>query len=242
MFPPRRVVAPELMQQLLAKQNELKEQVVISPLDDSKIEFIAGCDTAITDTQVFSVIVVFKYAELDTVEISTSYSQIPLPYIPGFLAFREVPNIVLAYEKLKQKPDIIMVDGHGIAHPRQMGIASHLGVTLNAPTIGVAKSKLVGEFEPLELEQGSTSPLIYKDEEIAVVLRSRAGVNPIFVSPGHLCDMPSAMKLVLNTLHGHKLPEPTFIADKLSKSMKESLGVDSSDTSTPAVGDEQNGA
>lgn len=211
------------MQNLLQQQKDLAAQVKVVPFDIKKVKTIAGCDCALTEDQIFSVFVVFSYPELEIIEVETSYDRIPIPYIPGFLAFREVPNLVTTYEKLKTKPDIIMVDGHGIAHPRRLGVASHLGVALNKPTIGIAKSRLVGDFDPPGEEVGNTTPLIYKDEQIGVILRSKLKVKPIFISPGHLCDQQAAVDLTLATLRGHRLPEPTFTADKLSKSLKEDL-------------------
>lgn len=216
-------VSYEIMQDLMQRQRDLAAQVKILPFDVSSVKTIAGCDCALTEDQIFSVFVVFSYPQLEIIEVETSYDRIPLPYIPGFLAFREVPNLVTTYEKLDTKPDIIMVDGHGIAHPRRLGVASHLGVVLNKPTIGVAKSRLVGEFDPPGDEVGNTSPLISKGEQIGVLLRSKINVKPIFISPGHLCDQQTAVDLVVNTLRGHRLPEPTFTADKLSKSLKEDL-------------------
>lgn len=216
-------VSYEVMQDLMQKQSDLAAQVKITPFDTASVNLIAGCDCALTEDQIFSVFVVFSYPKLEIMEVETSYDRILIPYIPGFLAFREVPNLVTTYEKLKNKPDIIMVDGHGIAHPRRLGVASHLGVVLNKPTIGVAKSRLVGDFEMPGNDVGDTTPLIHNGQEIAVIYRSKLNVKPIFISPGHLCDQQSAVDLVASTLRGHRLPEPTFTADKLSKSLKEDL-------------------
>lgn len=146
--------------------------------------------------------------------------KVTLPYIPGYLAFREVPNICKAYEKLSQKPDILMVDGHGIMHPRRLGIASHLGVLLGVPTCGVAKKKLVGKYEEPDNAKGDTQFVYDKDEVIGAVMRSKQNVKPIFVSAGHMCVLRDAVELTLETLRSHKLPEPTRIADKYSKELK----------------------
>jgi deoxyribonuclease V len=139
------------------------------------------------------------------------------PYIPGFLGFREIPFLLDALEKLSQRPDLILVDGHGISHPRGCGIATHLGVVLDRPTIGVAKSVLVGRVEgELGMEAGSTAPLVWKNRQIATVLRSRRGVQPLLISTGHRVSQETAVRLVTDWLAGYRLPEPTRLADRLA--------------------------
>ena len=139
------------------------------------------------------------------------------PYIPGFLGFREIPFVLEAVGRLPQRPDLILVDGHGISHPRGCGIASHLGVVLDLPTIGVAKSILVGRVEgELGVEAGSTAPLVWKGRQIATVLRSKHGVQPLFVSTGHRVSQETAVRQVMAWLAGYRLPEPTRLADRLA--------------------------
>lgn len=139
------------------------------------------------------------------------------PYIPGLLSFREAPVILQALEKLGRPPDILFIDGHGIAHPRRLGIASHIGVLTGLPAIGVAKSVLCGNYEEPGPAKGSATPLIHKGEKIGTVLRSRDNVKPIFISPGHRIVHESAVALVLRCLTRYRLPEPVRLADKLSK-------------------------
>ncbi|SHK08310.1 Endonuclease V [Roseomonas rosea] len=139
------------------------------------------------------------------------------PYIPGFLGFREVPFVLEALAKLPQRPELILVDGHGVSHPRGCGIATHLGVVLDLPSIGVAKSVLVGRVEgELGLEAGSTAPLVWKGRRIATALRSKRGVQPLFISTGHRVSQDRAVRLVTEWLAGYRLPEPTRLADKLA--------------------------
>jgi len=208
-----------LIQELRQQQEVLRAQLDLSRSPE-EIKTIAGCDSAIIGEDIFSVFVIFSYPDLLELEVQVHQSATPFPYIPGFLAFREVPNLLLAYQKLSHLPDLIMVDGHGIMHPRRMGIAAHLGVTLNIPTIGVAKKRLFGKYAAVGEEKGAYSYMYDKDEVLGIVLRSKEKVNPIFVSAGHLCTLETAHQVVLTTLHGYKLPEPTRIADKYSKELK----------------------
>jgi len=201
---------------LKQKQIELSKKVIIKPLD-IEIKYIAGCDSAFRGDLINSVFVVLDFKTLSIVEIKNITSNVNFPYIPGFLAFREVPNLINTYETLKVKPDLIMVDGHGISHPRGLGIASHLGVILNKPTIGVAKSILVGKYkEPCKIK-GCKEIVYFNNKAVAYALRSKNNSDVIFVSPGHLIDLDSALSIVLKTLKNYKLPEPTRIADYYSR-------------------------
>ena len=208
-----------LLPKLTAEQNQLRSQLKLQPLPQPP-QFIAGCDSAFIGDHILSVFVVFSFPELEEIEVQHHLSPVTLPYIPGFLAFREIPNLLHAFAKLKQQPDVIMVDGHGIMHPRRMGIATHLGIKLNLPTIGVAKKKLVGKFTEPGLVKGSESPVVHQNEVVGLALRSKENVKPIFVSPGHLCDLETAINIANQTLRHHKLPEPTRIADLYSKKFK----------------------
>jgi len=134
------------------------------------------------------------------------------PYIPGLLSFREIPVLSHAIEQLQRTPDAFLVDGHGIAHPRRLGIAAHLGLLVDVPTVGVAKSVLVGTFAEPALAAGSRSPMMHKGEQIGVALRLRDNVKPVLVSPGNRIDMASAVELVLACARGYKLPQPTRLA------------------------------
>ena len=141
-----------------------------------------------------------------------------MAYVPGLLSFREVPAALAAFERLSVRPELVMVDGQGIAHPRRLGVASHLGLWLDLPTIGVAKSRLCGRHGEPGAERGDWTPLIdgADDEVIGAVLRSRAGVKPIFVSPGHRVSLTTALHWVTACLGRTKLPEPTRLADRLA--------------------------
>jgi deoxyribonuclease V len=135
------------------------------------------------------------------------------PYVPGLLSFRELPAVLEAFSRLEEPPDVVLCDGQGIAHPRRLGIASHLGLWLGRPTVGCAKSLLCGSYEEPGPDRGDQSPLIHRDEVIGSVLRTRSKVKPLFVSPGHLCDLPSAVDLVMETTSGRlRLPTPARLA------------------------------
>lgn len=215
---------PVLIRDLTRQQDELRTHVQLQPLP-AEPTLIAGCDSSFpTPETVLSVFVVLRFPSLEIVEKVYHTSPVTLPYIPGLLAFREAPNLLLAYEKLQNQPEVIMVDGHGIAHPRRMGIAAHLGVLLNRPTFGVAKQKLTGVYQEPALQKGSRTPLTDKNGELlGEVIRSKDKVNPLFVSPGHLCDQATATRLTLACLRGYKLPEPTRLADHWAEEFKKEL-------------------
>ncbi|MEO0145145.1 MAG: deoxyribonuclease V [candidate division WOR-3 bacterium] len=204
------------LEALKQKQIELRRKVIIKPLD-IEIKYVAGCDSAFRGDLINSVFVVLEFKTLKIVEIKNLTSAVEFPYIPGFLAFREAPNLLKVYENLKIKPDVIMVDGHGISHPRGLGIASHLGVLLNKPTIGVAKSLLVGKYKELGYKKGSKEYVYYNNQVVAYAFRSKDNTEPIFISPGHLIDLESALSIVIKTLKGYRLPEPTRLADYYSR-------------------------
>jgi deoxyribonuclease V len=161
-------------------------------------------------------VAVLSFPDLQVIETNLAYRPTSFPYIPGFLSFREIPAVLDALEKIKTTPDIILCDGQGIAHPRRLGIASHLGVLLNIQTIGVAKSLLIGKHEELADARGSWQPLIHKGETIGAVLRTRVGVKPVYVSSGHKISLPTAIDYVLRCTPKYRLPETTRIADKLA--------------------------
>jgi deoxyribonuclease V len=204
---------PEIVRQLTAQQNEMQQRVVLQK-PDFDLRLIAGCDSSfIGEDTILSVFVLLSYPDLEVLEKVWHHGPVELPYIPGFLAFREAPNLLEAYKKLQQKPDLIMVDGHGISHPRRLGIATHLGIHLDKPTMGVAKKVLVGKYKEPDSAKGSVAPLLYKEEVIANVLRTKDNVKPVFVSPGHLMDLKSATDIAMACATKYKLPEPTRLAD-----------------------------
>ncbi|MDQ2753160.1 MAG: endonuclease V, partial [Bacteroidota bacterium] len=134
------------------------------------------------------------------------------PYIPGLLAFREVPALSKAWENLTRKPDVLVLDGHGIAHPRRMGIATHFGIALQTPTMGCAKSLLTGKYVEPGMEAGSVSDLFHKDELIGKVLRTKKNVKPVFISPGNLITMDESLELIKQCVGKYRIPEPTRLA------------------------------
>lgn len=168
----------------------------------------------------FACAVLMRYPELSIVDTAFEKEINPFPYIPGYLAFRELPSLHSAILKLQYAPDVIMVDGHGISHPRRAGIASHLGVLLEIPTIGVAKSKLCGEHADLSGNKGSHARLVHEGDVVGFALRTRSNVKPIFVSVGHALCIEICMDLVLSTCKGYRLPEPQRIAHRLAGELR----------------------
>lgn len=204
---------PKVLQALTEQQRQMQQRIILQK-PDFELKLIAGCDSSfIGEDTILSAFVLLSYPGLEVLEKVWHHGPVELPYIPGFLAFREAPNLLKAYEKLQQKPDLIMVDGHGISHPRRLGIATHLGLHLSKPTMGVAKKVLVGKYTEPGTAKGSVAPLIYKEEVIANVLRTKDNVKPVFISPGHLMDLESATEIALACATKYKLPEPTRLAD-----------------------------
>jgi len=175
---------------------------------------VAGIDIAVGGGEARAAVVVHALPSLEETERSIAVRPLDWPYIPGLLAFREVPAIVAAFEGLRSRPDLALVDGHGRAHPRRYGVACMLGVELDLPTIGVGKSRLVGEHREPAHRRGSRVQLRHADEVIGVVLRTRDGVRPVFVSVGHRIDLDNAVRLVLRCAPRFRLPEPIRAADR----------------------------
>ncbi|MBN1150379.1 endonuclease V [candidate division WOR-3 bacterium] len=199
-------------------QERLVSRVKIKPLK-SGIRYVAGLDCAVTKDKIVGEAVLMSYPELQMEEEKFSFRELSFPYVPGFLSFREMPALISAYLKLSRKPDMIIVDGQGILHPRGMGLASHLGVILNKPSIGCAKSLLCGEYEEPSFRRGSKSPVFLNEKIMGYALRTRDGVKPVIVSPGHLITPLQAQKLVLE-MSFFRLPEPVRLADKYSRENK----------------------
>ncbi len=209
---------PSTIQEAIAIQEGLQTQVITTDQLPETVKYVAGVDMGFLEDGTVSraAVAVLSFPDLQVVETNLAYRPTNFPYIPGFLSFREIPPVLEALEKIKITPDIILCDGQGIAHPRRFGIASHLGVILDIPTIGVAKSLLIGKHEQLPLPKGSWQPLIDQGQEIGAVLRSRTGVKPLYISSGHKISLPTAIDYVLRCTIKYRLPETTRIADKLA--------------------------
>ncbi|HVB73665.1 MAG TPA: deoxyribonuclease V [Ktedonobacteraceae bacterium] len=202
----------------VALQKELAKRII---RDDQpgEVHTIAGVDMAINELNGMAraAVVLLTFPGLEILEKHVYEEPLRMAYVPGLLSFREIPCILGAFAQLKQQPDLVMVDGQGIAHPRRLGIASHLGLWLDLPTIGCAKSILTGNHAELSEEAGAWVPLKYRGEIIGAAVRTRARVKPMIISPGHRISLESSIHYVLACAKGYRLPEPTRLADKLSK-------------------------
>lgn len=177
-----------------------------------RIKYVAGVDCALRNNHAVAVVPVLRFDTLELVDLAVAAKPLVFPYVPGLLSFRECPAILAAMRRLKVQPDLVMVDGQGIAHPRRIGIAAHLGVLLDKPTIGVAKSRLIGTHDEPYQKSGYYTDLCDKGELIGGVLRTRDNCNPLYISVGHKIDLPTAIDLVLECCRGFRLPEPTRLA------------------------------
>jgi deoxyribonuclease V len=200
-------VTPEEAQ---AIQVSLAKKVSLQPeLELEDIKLVAGVDMSATGVA-RAAVVLLTYPDLEVVEVSRAEKPLDFPYVPGLLSFREGPAIMAAFEKLTRMPDLVFFDGQGIAHPRKFGIASHIGVLLDLPTIGVAKSPLAVKGPEPPLEPGTWT--LWKNrrgETLAAAVRTKLRSNPLYISPGHRMDLPTSIQLVLDALRGYRLPEPT---------------------------------
>lgn len=212
---------PKTYQEALAVQEELRHRVRLAPLPHPPC-LVAGAD-AITDRadrKIFGAVAVYSYPELELVEEAGVEGECPFPYRTGLLSFREIPILAAAFKRLRNRPEVILVDGQGIAHPRGLGLASHLGLVLDLPTIGVAKSRLVGEGEEPESAAGSSSPLIYQGKEVGLILRTQKGLRPLFLSPGHLITLEESRAITLGCVTKYRIPRPLRQADQLTRRLK----------------------
>lgn len=203
------------------KQEQLARAAEVVREDDFEVmppRYIGGADVGFEQGGEITraALVILEYPSLQLVEHRVARIATTMPYIPGYLSFREYPALMAAWQQLEQRPDLLMVDGQGIAHPRRLGVASHFGLLVDVPTLGVAKSRLCGTFEPLGDEPGASQPLMDKGEQIGFVLRSKIRCNPLFISPGHRISPATALSLVESCLKGYRLPEPTRWADAVA--------------------------
>ena len=208
-------------EEAIALQRKLAASVIRTDQLKGEVQLVAGVDMAINEEtdMARAAVVLLTYPAMEIIERHVYEEPVRMPYIPGLLSFREVPCILGAFARLNQQPDLVMVDGQGIAHPRYLGIASHLGLWLDLPTIGCAKSILRGHYDEkgLSEEAGAWKPLIFNGETVGAALRTRAHVKPMIISLGHRISLPTSIHHVLACSKGYRLPEPTRQADKLSK-------------------------
>jgi len=202
-------------------QQNLRSRVLLDP-PGGRPSLVAGADVAFDKGRGVAVagFVAFSWPDLEVVDVAAAAAPLAFPYVPGLLSFREIPALAAAYRRLAGRPEVIFCDGQGIAHPRRCGLASHLGVVLDTPTVGCAKSVLVGEFAEPAAERGARSDLIDDGEVVGAALRTRDGVKPVYVSPGHMMDLETAVALVLEAGRGYRLPEPTRAAHNLVTRVK----------------------
>ncbi len=202
-------------------QRELAERISLRPFP-RKYRYVAGADVAYSkkDNALFAAVVVQEYPSGQEVFSRTERGAATFPYIPGLLSFREIPLLLCIFEELPLAPDVVILDGQGMAHPRGFGLACHVGLFLDIPSIGCAKSRLVGEHDQPKATRGASCPLVYHGKTVGAVVRTKDNVRPVFVSPGHKVDMDSAVRVVVETCRGYRLPEPTRVAHLLSQTAK----------------------
>jgi deoxyribonuclease V len=188
----------------------------------ASFDLVAGCDLAYHPTEpvLFAAVVVARASDRVVIETRTVTREVTFPYVPGLLSFREVPALLTAFGQLRHRPDVVMLDGQGIAHPRRFGLACHLGLWLGVPCLGCAKSWLVGEHGEPGPGAGDSTPLAIGGEPVGAVVRSAAGAKPVFVSPGHLIDIDSAVAVVRGTLSGYRHPVPTREAHMAANALR----------------------
>lgn len=201
--------------ELVSIQERLKRRLVLEALP-CEPETVGGADLSYRGDLAYSTVTVLRYSDMELVEERTVKSRVSFPYVPGFLSFREAGPVIRTFKTLKKRPDVLLIDGQGIAHPRGIGLASHVGVLLDRPTIGVAKSPLVGEYLAPE-RPGAASPIEYGGQVVGYAYISKKGTRPLIISPGHRVSLESSLAVVKGCIRGHKLPEPLRLAHLLSK-------------------------
>ena len=205
-------------------QEELRRQISLRPIR-KKVQVVGGLDCSLDKRKgrIFAAAVVFSFPQLQLVETATAGLPLTFPYVPGLLSFREIPVCLEAIQKVQTPVDLWLIDGQGIAHPRRIGLASHLGLFLDTPTIGCAKSRLIGTYDEPNPEKGNFSWLYDKEEKIGAVVQTRTHVKPLFISPGHLCSFEDAIKYTLACTTKYRLPEPTRIAHQTVTQIKQTF-------------------
>lgn len=201
------------LDQATRMQNEMKGNILLAGLQ-GKVVTIGGADISHNkyEDTVYAGIVVLSYPQMTLLSYSLVVSETKFPYVPGYLGFREVPALLEAWQQLPQKPDIMVLDGQGITHPRRMGIASHFGLLANCAAIGCAKNMLYGKFPELGEEKFSSSPITNGGELLGYALRTKQGVKPVYISPGNTVSVPQSLEIMNNCIGKHRIPEPTRLA------------------------------
>ncbi|MBD3581028.1 deoxyribonuclease V [Flavobacterium selenitireducens] len=196
-----------------AIQKELKSKINLEPLE-SPVTLVAGADVSFNkfSTTVYAGIVVMDFPEMKLRQVALAKYETTFPYVSGYLAFREMPALEKAWTMLSLRPDVLILDGQGITHPRSVGIATHFGILEDQPTIGCAKSMLSGKFDELGLEKFSTSPIVIKEKLSGYALRTKNAVKPIYISPGHRVSVAQSLEIVTQCVGKYRIPEPTRIA------------------------------
>lgn len=204
-------------------QEDLRDRVILEKTF-SGVRTIGGGDVAYSRDRnfLFGAIVVLSFPKMETLDIATAHGEISFPYIPGLLSFREGPVLIKAFRKLKMKPDVMVFDGQGIAHPRGIGLASHMGLCFDLPSIGCTKTPLLDDFIHPGPSKGSFELIRREGKEVGAVLRTKDKVKPLFISPGHRIDLRTGIQLILDTCQGYRTPEPLRRAHRLSREMMHS--------------------
>jgi deoxyribonuclease V len=209
---------PETFDEAVAIQNFLTTGVRLQNELPKRIETVAGVDVSYEKhgDRFYAGVVILSFPDFEVIEEQTAVATVTFPYIPGLLSFRELPVLLDAFRQVENIPEVVLVDGQGIAHPRRFGLACHLGLWSDLPTIGCAKSRLCGEHEEPGLKKGSRSDLLLDKERIGQVVRTRDRVKPMYISPGHKIDIETATEIALQGCNRYRLPEPTRLAHHLT--------------------------
>jgi len=214
---------PSTVAEAIAIQRQIADEVRISDQLDEPVQYVAGVDVGFEQegSVTRAAIAVLRFPELELVEEVLARRPTSFPYVPGLLSFREIPAILDALAQMKSTPGLLLCDGHGIAHPRRLGIASHLGVLTGLPTLGVGKSILVGRHDAIPQEKGAWQPLIHRGDIVGAALRTRPNVSPVFISPGHRINLERAVQFVMACVTKYRLPETTRYAHDLASNQKD---------------------
>ncbi|MES2733778.1 MAG: deoxyribonuclease V [Bacteroidota bacterium] len=214
---------PSTIEEAVAIQRQIAGDVITTDDLDEPIRYVAGVDVGFEQNGEITraAIAILRFPELELVEEVLARRPTTFPYVPGLLSFREIPAILDALEKMKITPGLLLCDGHGIAHPRRLGIASHIGVFTGLPTLGVGKSILVGKHAPIPQEKGSWQPLIHRGEVVGAALCTRPKVSPVFISPGHRISLATSLQYVMACVTKYRLPETTRYAHNLASNQKD---------------------